>query len=160
MRCREGLLGLACAKPREIAAVAPLDKVIPAANNILAGYQSPGYPKWSLSTTATRSWPLAGRWRTQFSAAVRWLGQQFSNSGSVTTQSGYPTVVIPAYWVVDANGQISNGALAIRLFVRNLTDQRAYVNRVTLLDVNNVPVEMTNKLLQPRTFGVGVSYAF
>jgi iron complex outermembrane recepter protein len=142
-----------------------LDKVIPAANYILTGYQTPGYPKWSLSATATRSWPLAGRWRAQFGGAVRWLGQQFTSSNGVTTQvqtgSAYPTVVTPAYSVLDANGQISKGSLAFRFFIRNLTDRRAYINRVTLVDaVNSVPVEIMNDLLQPRTFGMGVSYAF
>jgi outer membrane receptor protein involved in Fe transport len=80
--------------------------------------------------------------------------------GAVQSQSlgGYPVVVIPSYWVIDANAHVSKGPLTLRLFVRNLIDERASLNRFAILDASYVPNAIVNKLLQPRTVGMGVSY--
>lgn len=64
------------------------------------------------------------------------------------------------YWVIDAKAHVSKGPLTLRLFVRNLTDERASLNCFAILDASCVPNEIVNKLLQPRTAGMGVSYNF
>jgi len=152
-----------------------LDSVIPDASYILTGYQIPGVPKWNMSGTAEYTWPLVGLWRAQLGGALRWLGQQWDAAGDrwigqqgqaapvvqVRQQGSMPVAVIPAYAVLDANAQMSKGPLTLRIFGRNLADKRAYLNRFVMLDdTTYVPVEMVNKLLQPRTLGIGVSYAF
>jgi iron complex outermembrane recepter protein len=150
-----------------------LDGVIPDANYIVTGYQLAGVPKWSMSGTAEYTWPLSDLWRAQLGGAVRWLGQQWDASGDrwigqqgqaaavVQIPGAMPVAVIPGYTVLDANAQMSKGPLTLRIFGRNLTDKRAYLNRFVMEDdTTYVPVEMVNKLLQPRTLGIGVSYAF
>jgi iron complex outermembrane recepter protein len=139
-----------------------LDSVIPAANYYLTGYQIPDVPKWTLSATAAYSWALAGLWRAQLGGAVRWLDQQWSVPGAVQRQSlgGYPAVVIPSYWAIDMNAQASKGPLTLRFFVRNLTDERASINTFAILDASGMANEIVNKLLQPRTVGIGASYNF
>jgi iron complex outermembrane receptor protein len=139
-----------------------LDGVIPAANYYLTGYQIPDVPKWTLSATTAYSWPIQGLWRAQLGTALRWLDQQWNAPGAVQSQSAYnyPAVVIPSYWVLDMNAQASKGPLTLRVFVRNLTDARAFVNRFAILDPSNTPVLMVNKLLQPRTIGIGFGYSF
>ena len=69
-------------------------------------------------------------------------------------------MVIPSYAVLDTYGQVSGGRLALRVFARNLTDKRAYLTRFTFTDASNAPVQVVDKLVQPRTLGVGVSYLF
>jgi len=128
-----------------------------------------------MSGTAEYTWPLVGLWRAQLGGALRWLGQQWDAAGDrwigqqgqaapvvqVRQQGSMPVAVIPAYAVLDANAQMSKGPLTLRIFGRNLADKRAYLNRFVMLDdTTYVPVEMVNKLLQPRTLGIGVSYAF
>jgi iron complex outermembrane recepter protein len=140
-----------------------LSSVIPAADYYLTGYQIPDVPKWTLSATTAYSWRLAGLWRARGGAAVRWLGAQWNGPGAVQSQplGGYPSVVMPSYWSIDMNAQASRGPLTLSLFVRNLTDERAFVNRFAILDyASNAPVLMVNKLLQPRTIGMGVNYSF
>jgi len=130
-------------------------------NPTLTGYQFPNVPKWSVGGTATYAWPLAGLWHAQLLGAFRWIGLQYDSS-EVQSRSlaGYPTMVIPSYAVINANAQVSNGPVAFRIFVRNLTDKRAYLSRLFFSDVPNAPTQVVDKLLQPRTLGVGVSYAF
>jgi iron complex outermembrane recepter protein len=137
------------------------DSVIPAANYYLTGYQVPNVPRWTVSATAAYSWPLAGLWRAQLWGAIHWLGQQFGGPG-VQSQSlgGYPAVVFPSYWSIDMNVQASRGPLTLRLFVRNLTDRRAFINSFAIPDATGVPNEIVDKLLQPRTVGIGANYNF
>lgn len=152
-----------------------LDSVVADANYLLTGYQLAGVPKWSMSGTAEYTWPLAGLWRAQLGAAMRYLGQHWDTPGDrwIGQQGNYtagvqnrflgntPAVVVPGYSVIDANAQVSKGPLTLRVFGRNLADKRAYLNRFVMLDNTiYVPVEIVNKLLQPRTLGIGVSYAF
>jgi outer membrane receptor protein involved in Fe transport len=136
------------------------DSMIPD-NPILPGYQFPNVPKWSVAGTAAYAWPLAGLWHAQLLGAFRWIGLQF-DSEAVQSRSlgGSPTMVIPSYAVINVNAQVSNGSVAFRLFARNLTDKRAYLNRLFFSDVPNAPTQIVDKLLQPRTLGVGVSYVF
>jgi outer membrane receptor protein involved in Fe transport len=152
-----------------------LDSVIPEANFMLTGYQLAGVPKWTMSGTADYTWPLVGLWSAHVGGAVRWvgqhwdapgdrwIGQQGQATGTVQNRllSVMPAVVVPAYAALDANAQISKGPLTLRIFGRNLTDKRAYLNRFVMLDGTiYVPVEIVNKILQPRTVGVGVGYVF
>jgi iron complex outermembrane recepter protein len=139
-----------------------LDSTIPAANYYLTGYQIPDVPRWTMSATAAYSWPLAGLWRARLATDFRWFGQQWNAEGAVQSQQpgNYPAVIIPSYWVIDTNAQVSKGPLTLRFFVRNLTDERASLNRFAMLAPSSVPSQIVSKLLQPRTVGVGVSYNF
>lgn len=136
------------------------DSTIPSTNSLLTGYQLPAVPKWSMSATAQYTWPLAGSWHAQLGGALRWIDQQWTDAVASRSRGGYPTVMIPSYGVLDTYGQVSKGRVALRFFARNLTDKRAYLTRFAILDTSNAPLQVVDKLLQPRTIGVGVSCLF
>jgi outer membrane receptor protein involved in Fe transport len=139
-----------------------IGSTIPAASYIVPGYQLPDVPKWNMTAGFTYSPPLSGSWRASLGSTLRWLGEQWNALDAVQSRSagGYPAVVISPYWTIDANAGVSRGPVALRLFVRNLTDKRAYLNRFAELDANGTPVQIEQKLLQPRTIGLGGSYSF
>jgi outer membrane receptor protein involved in Fe transport len=139
--------------------------VIPAANYVLTGYQLSNVPKWSMSATADYAWALTNTWRAHLGSGFRWIGQEWSGNGAVESRSsfGYPAVVLPHYSVLDLTAGIAKGPLTLRAFARNVTDQRAYLQSVTIADyVANppTPVEINSRLVQPRTIGVGFDYSF
>jgi outer membrane receptor protein involved in Fe transport len=139
-----------------------IESTIPAADYIVPGYQLPDVPKWNMAASLAYTRPLASGWQAQLGSTVRSLGEQWNLPDAVQSRSrgGYPAVVMSPYWVIDANAGISRGRVAIRTFVRNVTDKRANLNRFAFLDANGTPVEIASKLLQPRTIGLGGSYSF
>jgi len=139
-----------------------LDSTSPFADYIVNGYPVPNVPKWSLSARADYAWPLTGEWRARLGGDGRWIGQEFSADGAVQNRSldNYPAVVLPSYTVVDLNARASKGPLTVRFFARNLLDKRAFLQSFPLVSASGVPSLMVNKLLQPRTLGVGFDYRF
>jgi len=152
---------------------AALVSVVPYADNLLTGYQIPYVPKWTMSARAAYIWPLGGLWHARIGGDIRWIGQMFGSGGgdgdyvqAICCQD-YPEVVVPSYHVIDANAQVSRGSLRLKLYVRNLTDERGLIGRNSVLSlVSNSnaggfqPFEIQDKLLQPRTMGFGVDYTF
>jgi len=137
-----------------------LDNTIPAADYYLTDWQLPVTPKWAMSAAASYSWPLAGAWRALIGGTARWVGEQWNLPGAVQSYEpfNYPAVIMPAFWSIDVNAQASRGPLTLRMFIRNLTDERAAVNNFAILNASGEPVQVVSKLLQPRTIGVGVIY--
>jgi outer membrane receptor protein involved in Fe transport len=135
--------------------------VLPAADYVLTGYQLSNAPKWMTAATAEYDWLLSSLWQAHVGGAVRSNSEAWSGSGAVQNHTGYPANVIPAYWVLDWNASLTKGPLALKLFIRNLTDRRADLTRLTFFDAANAtPTLVVRKLLQPRTFTVGVDYTF
>jgi len=142
---------------------AALVSVVPYAAYLLTGYQPQGIPKWTMSATAVYAWPLAGHWQAQIGSGIRWSGQKFGAQIYVQGPAcceNYPAEIVPSYWAIDLNAQAYRGPLRLRLYVRNLTDERGLLNEVAVLNQTFLPYEITEKLLQPRTLGVGVDYSF
>jgi len=137
-----------------------LDRTTPSTNVLLTGYQLPSVPKWSMSGTAQYTWPLGGSWRAQLGGALRWVGEHWTSGVESRSRGGGPVPVVPSYAALDAYSQITRGPIALRIFARNLADQRAYLTRFAVTDASNDPIQIVDKLLQPRTLGVGVSYLF
>jgi outer membrane receptor protein involved in Fe transport len=54
----------------------------------------------------------------------------------------------------------ARNGLTLRIFARNLADERGYTGAGVLADGLNVPVRADVDVLQPRTFGVNVDYRF
>jgi outer membrane receptor for ferrienterochelin and colicin len=137
-----------------------LDRTTPSTNVLLTGYQLPSVPKWSMSGTAQYTWPLGGSWRAQLGGALRWAGEHYTSGVASRSLGGSPVPVVPSFAALDAYSQITRGPVAFRVFARNLTDKRAYLTRFAVTDAANDPIQIVDKLLQPRTLGVGVSYLF
>ena len=74
---------------------------------------------------------------------------------------GGPSIQLPPYPVLDVNAGITNGRLALKMFVRNVGNTRAYLGASIFFDGANTafgPIDYF--LLQPRTVGIGFDYAF
>src|SRR5262249_48956096 len=135
--------------------------VLPAADYVLTGYQLSNAPKWMTAATAEYDWSLTSLWQAHVGGAVRSNSEAWSGAGAVQNHTGYPANVIPAYSVLDWNASLTKGSLALKLFIRNLTDRRADLTRLTFFDLpNGTPTLVVHKLLQPRTLTVGVDYTF
>jgi hypothetical protein len=61
----------------------------------------------------------------------------------------------------DLSAAILKGRLAVRAFARNLTNKHAYENGSSLFDTAVLRFEQIDYVvLQPRTLGIGIDYAF
>lgn len=138
-----------------------LTTVVPDAGYFLTGYQLADVPRWSMSLTTDYDWALADVWHAHVGGAFRWVGERWSETG-VHSRSvgGGPTMELPAYSVLDLNAGIAKGPLVLRAFVRNLTDTRAISQSIVLGDPSHPPAEMEQRILQPRSIGVGFDFAF
>src|SRR5262249_15071138 len=138
---------------------AELDRSIPPGSILLTGYQLSDVPRWSMSGSAGYTWSLTELWHAQLGGTVSWIGERWKSVQSYSL-GGFPSVAMPSYAVTGINGHLFRGPLTLRVFVRNLANKRAYPNRFAVLDASNAPVQIVDKLLQPRTLGVGIGYAF
>lgn len=141
-------------------AQAAFDSVIPPAAVNLTGYQFGNVPKWGMTGTADYGWDLDKLWQARVGGGARWISSQFtSNNVQSRSLGGYPAMVLPGYSVIDVHGSVARGPFTARLFVRNLADKRAYLNGIPEIDINQNPVQILYKLVQPRTIGIGFDYA-
>jgi outer membrane receptor protein involved in Fe transport len=101
-------------------------------------------------------------WHARLGASWRWAAETWNVPLAVQSYSrgGYPAVLLPSYSVIDLNAQISRGPLTLRLFARNVADRRADLNAFAVLGNEGMPLQIDHILLQPRTLGIGVEYAF
>jgi iron complex outermembrane receptor protein len=134
--------------------------VNPDASYVLTGYQLSNVPKWNMAATADYDWTLATLWHAHIGASFRWIGSEWSGYAAVQTRAGYPAVVLPSYSVLDLNAGVAKGPLSLRVYVRNLTDNRATLQSITALDAVGAPVRILSRPLQPRTLGLGFDYSF
>jgi outer membrane receptor protein involved in Fe transport len=122
----------------------------------LSGDRLPAVPKWAASATADWSFPVFTGWTGRVGGGIRYVGDTFS--GVEHAASTYPQ---ESYSVVDLNADISNDRWTVRLYVKNLTDERVFTNLTALpnaatgeiMQVKGVP-------LQPRTIGIGFDAKF
>ncbi len=117
-----------------------------------AGDRLPNSPHWTESLTADYETQLSGDWQLQLGGGYRHFGSTWS-----AVESGPAAFEVPAQNIVDLyGGGTLNHRTSIRLYVRNVFNDRSYLN---LNDANNhgfpnfVPI-------QPRTLGVNVDTKF
>jgi iron complex outermembrane recepter protein len=130
---------------------------------LLADYQTPNVPKWSLAVTADYDWQPTDRWHAHLGGVFRWVRQQWAAGGNafaVASVDGQPVGFLPSYSVLDLNASIARGPLTLRVFARNVTDQRAWLNSSFGTGPPSAPEQSTATIIQPRTIGVGFDYAF
>jgi outer membrane receptor protein involved in Fe transport len=98
----------------------------------------------------------ARTWNGHVGAGLRWVGSQFSEVESSPT-----TIRTPAYGAMDLNADISNGRWTIRVYAKNVWDERAYP---TVFLFNNfltgAVIDAIGTPIQPRTVGVEVDCKF
>jgi len=122
----------------------------------LDGDALPETPEWSWSATADYVFPAWDGWTARVGGGLRYIGDRFSgveSNGNAFEQDSYT--------VVDLNTDVSSEHWTVRLYVKNLFDERSYGNLTVLpnaatgetMKVNGVPN-------LPRTIGIGFDYRF
>ena len=122
----------------------------------LNGDRLPEIPKWAWSATADWTFPAWADWTGRVGGGVRYVGSRFS--GVEHNPYAYPE---DSYTVLDLNADVSNDRWTVRVYVKNLTDKRAYTNLSALpnaatgevMKINGVPI-------LPRTIGIGFDAKF
>jgi iron complex outermembrane recepter protein len=121
------------------------------------GEQLPGVPEWTGSLTAAYSFQAFGGHDAHVGAGWRYVDERQT---AVVTNSDDISYVLPQYDVVDLNAEMIFGAITARLFVKNLTDERAYIGGGVIVDGLNQPVRLDANVLQPRTVGLSLDVQF
>ncbi len=122
----------------------------------LNGDRLPSIPKWAWSATADWSFPVFTGWTGRIGGGIRYVGDTFS--GVQSSANVYPQ---NSYTVADLNADISNDRWTVRLYIKNLSDERVYTN------LSGLPSALTGEVSQikgvplaPRTIGIGFDAKF
>lgn len=116
------------------------------ANGILAGQRIPEVPTWAGAIGAEYAIPLGGGWNG-------FVGGDYRHRGEIWTVDRYR---IEGYEIAGLHAGMERGGLRFNLYVKNLTDKRAYSG--AMAPVGTVPFPMV--VLQPRTVGFNVTVEF
>jgi outer membrane receptor protein involved in Fe transport len=112
----------------------------------------PAAPRWTRSLTANYGFAIGGEWRADLGAGYRYVGKRRNSVEG--TENG---LVLPAYDAIDLQAGISSGRWNFGLYVRNLTDRRAYTNGAL---ISAFPEYVSSVVLQPRTIGLSLDATF
>jgi outer membrane receptor protein involved in Fe transport len=115
------------------------------------GAQLPTAPRWSGALTAAYDFPLPQLWHGRADLGYRYVGAQYTDVQSAT----YATR-LSAYSALDLNAGATKGHWDVRLYVKNLTNKRAYTNQGVQTDSGGVPLYINSGVLQPRTMGLSL----
>jgi iron complex outermembrane recepter protein len=119
--------------------------------------QLPEVPKWSGAITADYSFTAFGGRDAHVGAGWRYVDERQSDVVTLTDNLSY---LLPAYDVVDLNADVRFDTVTVRVFVKNLTDERAFTGGGTTVDGLNSPIRLDLYLLQPRTVGLSLDVQF
>ncbi|MEP6483320.1 MAG: TonB-dependent receptor [Rudaea sp.] len=122
----------------------------------LDGDRLPSIPKWSGSITADYSFPLRDGWTGRVGGGIRY-------AGSSESALAHSPLALPqdSYTALDLNGDVSNDRWTIRIFIKNLTDERVYTSLTALTNAGTGEISQVKGVpLQPRTIGIGFDAKF
>lgn len=119
--------------------------------------QLPGVPEWTAALTADYSFKAFGGREAHIGAGWRFVDERYSEVVRTVNNLGF---ALPSYDVVDLNAQVQFDAMTLRLFVKNLTDERAFTGGSTTVNGLDQPIRFDLAVLQPRTVGVSVDFQF
>lgn len=86
-----------------------------------AGDRLPGIPKWTLAATADYNFALPAGMSGHIGGSYHWLGERKSN-----VDSNPQAVRLDSSGQLNLNADVSKDRWTLRLYVRNLTDNRDY----------------------------------
>ncbi len=144
-----------------------------------AGDRLPNIPQWQGAITADYNFPLWGAhseavalsgkdgktvvagtapqtpgWNGHVGAGVRIVGERRS------TPTAGQDFRLDSYAALDLNADISNDRWTVRVFVKNVTDERAYQNIDAFPTLTGTIDHLKGTPIQPRTVGAEVDYKF
>jgi len=95
-------------------------------------------------------------WNGHVGAGFRWVSSQWSEVESSPT-----AIRTPSYGAVDLNADVSNGRYTIRIFAKNVTDERAYPTVFSNFNfLTGDVIDALGTPIQPRTVGIEVDCKF
>jgi iron complex outermembrane receptor protein len=122
----------------------------------LSGDRLANIPRWSGSILADYSRALSGDWRVHAGLGLRVV----EDRNSSVTHSRF-SFALPSYHAFDLNADVSNSRWTVRLFAKNLTNERAYLGYAVLTNgLTGQAEQLLGAVLQPRTVGLAVDVAF
>jgi len=118
------------------------------------GDRLPDTPKFAGTISGDYTFNADG-YASTIGAMVRYVGDRLH---SFDASAGEPQYHLPSYTSVDLRGSIAFGSANLRLYVRNLFDERGQLSADTVLTQTNGPAMIS--IMQPRTFGMSVDVKF
>jgi iron complex outermembrane receptor protein len=128
---------------------AHLDENVPALNGE-DGDRLPLSPQWNGSVAAHYDVNFAGPWSGGGFASVGYKGNVWSDLPHASD-----AVLLKSQTIVDGNLHVAKGPVVVKLFAKNLFDERRF-NDVYLYG----PSQVDFVPIQPRTIGIGVDTTF
>lgn len=119
--------------------------------------QLPEVPQWSGAITADYSFTAFGGRDAHVGAGWRYVDERQSEVVTFTDNLSYR---LPAYDVLDLNADVQFDAVSVRVFVKNVMDERAFTGGGTTVDGLNFPIRLDLIVLQPRTVGLSIDTKF
>lgn len=96
-----------------------------------------------------------GGWNGHLGLGVRYVGETKSE-----VESSPNAFRQDSYAALDLSADITNGPCTIRIFARNVTDERAYETVAPIIDIAGAVDHLSAVPIQPRTVGVEVDFRF
>ena len=125
---------------------------VPPTSGLTPGSRMPLTPKVSWSTTLDYDFDVSDQWRGRVGGGYRYTGDR------IGMLNAFP---IESYKAVDLHAELSNMTWTVRLYVRNATDEQAYMSAGALRNALTGAVEQVRGTpLVPRTVGMSIDYRF
>lgn len=136
-----------------------LTSLLPGAPPFLLNFQLPGVPEWSAGATADYSWRIGAGLQAGIGAGIRYVGEQ--NVSAVSVSGATPNTRQPSYTTGDLRAALSFDQYAINFFIRNITNEVAYLSQAPAQSaVTGAVSAIDAPPLQPRVIGVSVDVTF
>jgi outer membrane receptor protein involved in Fe transport len=121
----------------------------------LKGDRLPFIPQFSASATVDYYFPLGAKWNGHVGAGYRWVDDSLN-----AAESSPFALRNDGFGAVDLNADISSNHWTIRIFVKNVSDERAYPAVGAVGDLNGTVAFISGVPIQPRTVGVEFDFKF
>ena len=113
-------------------------------------------PEWTATATADYGWQFSNGWKAKIGGAVRWVDKQLGAEPAADA----PLFTLPSYTLVDLTSSLVAGRTTFGLYVKNLTNARAYQGGYAYQDRTKAVRQIDYYPSQPRTVGVSAMYSF
>jgi len=114
-----------------------------------------GLPNWKAAVLWDYIFDVSGDWIGNIGGGIRYRGEQHTNfSQSVNGVD----MELDSYVLADMNIGITNDTYSVSLYVTNLFDSDALVDRTD--SIVGAGIASTGNLVRPRVIGVNVRYDF
>jgi outer membrane receptor protein involved in Fe transport len=134
---------------------AELTQNVPSLHGV-SGDSLPNIPRFSGSLQADYSHRLTAEWTGHILTGLRLQDSRLSDFPAAKD-----SFRLPGYGALDLGTNVDNGRYTLRLFVKNLTDRRAYLNYSPIYNGLTGAVEqLEGTVLQPRTVGLSADVRF